>query len=70
MGQTEQHAERGDAGTEWPRDPVAGIGLNIKATGNETANQMSLLHSPLSSVNYCESYSQANHEHLSGLMPG
>lgn len=49
---------------------MAGIGFNVKATGNETANQVSLVPHPLSSVNYCESYSRANREHLNGLMLG
>lgn len=70
MGQTKQHAERWDAGTEWPGDLVAGIGVSIKATGNETANQISFLHYPLSSVNYCQSYSRVHREHLNGFMLG
>lgn len=29
--------------------------------------KLSFLHYPLSSINYCENYSQANHKHLNGL---
>lgn len=54
---------RGKSGQEL----VARRVLNTKATENETQQTKSFLHYPLSSINYSENYSQANHKYFNGL---